>query len=79
MQNLTFKIEFKNVPDSMLTAMAQMEIGDVSNIVVNFSREANFDVFTSMASLCKIANMETDIKEAMKEAISKSIDNVGIY
>lgn len=79
MQNLTFKIEFKNVSDSMLTAMAQMEIGDISNTSIDFKKELHLDFFTSMCALIKVSNMDNDIKISMREAILKQINNEAIY
>ena len=79
MKNLTFKITFNNVSDSMLTAMSQLEVGDISNTSIDFKKELHLDFFTSMCALIKVNNMETDIKEAMKEAILKQINNEGIY
>lgn len=79
MQNLTFKIEFKNVSDSMLTAMAQLEIGDISNTEINFKKELHLDFFTSLCALIKVSNMEKDIKEAIKEAIKENEINEAIY
>lgn len=79
MQNLTFKIEFKNVSDSLLTAMAQLEIGDISNTSINFKKELHLDFFTSLCALIKVYNMEKDIKEAIKEAIINNEINEAIY
>ena len=79
MQNLTFKIEFKNVPDSMVTAMAQLEIGDISNTSITFKKELHIDFFTSLCALIKVSNMEKDLKEAIKEAIKESEINEAIY
>ena len=79
MQNLTFKIEFKNVPDSMLKSMAQLEIGDISNTSIDFKPSLHLDFFTSLCALIKVTNMEKDIKEAIKEAIINNEINEAIY
>jgi len=79
MKNLTFKLTFNNVPDSMLTAMAQLNIGDISNNQINFKKELHLDFFTSLCALIKVTNMEKDIKQEIKEAIAKQINNEGIY
>lgn len=79
-KNISFNIQFNNVPNSMLIAMAKMEIGDISEqIEIDFNREENISLFAELCSIYKVRTMEERIKEMVHNELDSLIKEKGPY
>jgi hypothetical protein len=79
-KNIAFNIKFNNVPNSMLIAMAKMEIGDITEqIEIDFNKEENISLFAELCSIFKVRTMEERIKELVHSELDRLITKQDIY
>ena len=77
MQTINFKINFTNVPESMLSAMKLLEIGGLDKeITLTFNPKENIEIFASICSLYKLDGMKAELDEMVDEVVNKHFERL---